>query len=277
MGIASYKHSLGLDPSGQLSAHFPSYPKTGNTWLRLMLGKYIQLKFNLRNLPLLEGDDTEAKLFAPHYLPRMTVSHGPLTWRTQTADDLTDDNTTRPYCYGPSILIVRHPLDAILSNYMHVHHQAGSNDGAPKAYVDFLRDPVFGLQKSIRFHNLWAPFVARGSTHMVRYEDLKRDAADQLTRLLKYLRIDPDPKLILRAVDFASFDNMRAIEDSGKAPKYRSSGFPIFATGDRANPNARHVRDGKVGGYGAHLSADDAALFVATINRELDPVFGYSQ
>lgn len=266
MGLASLKHSLGLDPAGQLSAHFPSYPKTGNTWVRLMLGKYLQLKFGLPELPLLEGDDGEAATFAPHYLPRMTVSHGPLTWDTQTAGDLTDANTTQPYRYGPSVLIVRHPLDAILSNFM-----GAGISGAPPVFADFVRDPVFGLTKFIQFHNLWAPFVARGSTHMIRYEDLKCDATGELVRLLRYLNIEHDPITAAQAVAFASFDSMRAMESGGNAPRYKSSGLPIFAAGDR-----RHVREGKVGGYAAHLNAADISLFTAQIERDLDPVFGYA-
>ena len=69
---------------------------------------------------------------------------------------------------------------------------------------------------------------------------------------------------------------MRAMEMSDSGPTYRSSGFNIFATGDRSNPDAFHVRKGTPGSYRDELSPEDVREFAGIIRERLPDFYGYS-
>lgn len=251
----------------------PSYPKTGNTWLRMLLGRYLQRLENLPFLPLLEGTDEERRSIGW----TIKFSHGPLLWDTQTAVELTDANVCQPYLHDKVMLIVRHPLDALLSHFMHVHNQAGQHDAnsLPATFDAFIRHPVWGVSKYLAYYNLWAARMPNPRISIVRYEDMHESPQDTVRRLLDFLKVSIRDDLVTDAISFASFDNMRSMEEK-QPPTYRSSGFKIFSTGDRANPNAFHVRSGKIGGYRDHLSADQQTEHELTV-QQLSPVYGYSR
>ncbi len=157
---------------------------------------------------------------------------------------------------------------------MHNKYQAGTE---PKSHIanfaDLVNDPVMGLDKFIRFHNLW---VAKPMLLIIWYKDLRANTEQEIMRLLKFIDGPLDRAALKKAVQFSSFDNMKSLELNDNAPRYKSSGFKIFSTGDRQNPNAYHLRQGLVGGYADHLTAEQSALFVDRIRRQLSPVYGYS-
>ena len=45
---------------------FISYPKTGSTWLRLLLGRYFQLLWSLDDVFLLEGTEHHVTIMLIH-------------------------------------------------------------------------------------------------------------------------------------------------------------------------------------------------------------------
>lgn len=252
-----------------------SFPKTGSTWLRVLLGRYFQLLWSLDELVLLEETEAEKAIFAAHQVPAIGVSHGALEWSQQTANDLTYASVVEPYADIPVIVLTRHPLDTLLSLYMQRKYRSATQAGTQIGSLsEFIGDPVMGLDKFIRLHNLW---IGKPSLLIVRYEDLRADTAEQILRLLNFVGAPIDNAALSKAVEFASFNNMKSMEQSDKAPHYKSSGFNIFATGDRTNPNAYHVREGRIGGYRDHLTAWETANFVDRITRELSPAYGYAR
>jgi len=82
--------------------------------------------------------------------------------------------------------------------------------------------------------------------------------------------------LISQSVEFASFENMRNLEAAGESIKYKSSNATVFATGDRQNPEAFHLRKGKVGGYRDYLSPEKAEAYLSRIQQELSVWYGYN-
>jgi hypothetical protein len=61
---------------------------------------------------------------------------------------------------------------------------------------------------------------------MVRYEDLKADAAHQLRRILDFLELPVDVATVDRAAAASSFENMRDMERREKAA---ANSGPVFA------------------------------------------------
>jgi hypothetical protein len=69
---------------------------------------------------------------------------------------------------------------------------------------------------------------------------------------------------------------MKKIEKSGDVPKFRSSGYSIFGAADRSDPDAFHVRRGKVGGFRDYLTEQEVDRLLASIDWQLPEFFGYS-
>ena len=257
-------------------AFFVGYPKTGNTWFRFLIGKYLQLYCGTDDMPLFDSSDALGRCERTRVGPSMQFTHKPLEWGRQKAADLTYDTVVRPFRGKSVVLICRYPLDALVSSWFQFkYRRKATYDGD---LVTFIRDPVLGMEKLLAFYNLWAegkntlPRVMR-----IRYEDLSRDTAGQLKGVLEFLGIAIDPGLVNDAVRFSSFSNMKKLEASGNAPKYRSSGLDVFATGDKGNPDAYHVRRGLIGGYREYLSEDARVEFETRVARNLHGWYGYDR
>lgn len=254
-----------------------SYPKSGNTWARFLLGNYFQMMIGGDKPFLFDGSEEESQQLRASGLPSINATHGPLSWETQTASDLTYANAVAPYIDRMPILMVRFPMDIMLSHFMHHHHQKGHRDR--KRFENlrhFIDDHVFGLDKLLHFYNLWAEVIDDGAI-LIRYEDLKARPFDVSKTLLDQLDVDLDEETLERSIERSSFENMKKMELSGDVPVYRSSNLPIFATGDRENPNALHVRSGTAFEYRDHLSSSACRVYEDRILDELSPVFGYQQ
>ncbi|MBR1236304.1 sulfotransferase domain-containing protein [Bradyrhizobium sp. AUGA SZCCT0182] len=252
------------------------FPKVGNTWLRMSLGKYVQLEVGSEKVFLMDAGefDTLRSMNSPLI---GLFSHWPLEWETQTAKDLTTANIFKEAGEMRVLLLVRHPLDALVSLYMQNKHR---NPGNPYrgSLIQMVDDPVLGLQKYITFYNLWAGRLNDPQqVHLWRYEDARTNAVAELNALLVFLGVDPNAASVAEAVKYGSFENMKSMEMRGDEPKYASSGFSAFATGDRSNNDALHVREGKVGSYLKHFSADELQRLYRIIDNELDDRFGYRE
>lgn len=252
------------------------YPKTGNTWLRFMLGSYLRVAHGLAETPLFDEFDALGRAVRYGSLPGIAVTHHPLVWHEQTADDLSRANVVDPFRAKTVVLIVRHPLDALVSAW----HQARNREQPPYdgTVADFIDDDVYGYEKLARFYSIWRGAHDEGvPVSLVRYEDMRSDAGRELRRVLAVLGVRrPDEHAVAAAVADASFESMQRLELSGAQPRYASSGFAVFATGDPSNPNALHVRRGEVGGYRTEVGEDVIARYAQRIEDDFGSWFEYS-
>jgi len=254
--------------------YFVGYPKTGNTWVRYMLGQYVQLTCELPELPLFDATDRLGRCESFCVGPAMQFTHRPLLWRNQLTSDLNHRNVVHPFKDKRVVLLIRHPLDTLVSHWMQRKYQRVK--GYDGALLEFLDDQVWGLEKYFRFYSLW--FQNREHVRdflLLRYEDLHAEPQKVFARLLDHLNIPLHEGRLVKAVTDANFESMKRIELAGAAPRYRSSGLKIFATGNRDNPDAFHVRRGKVDGFRDYLEAADIRRLMDVINQRLPPFFGY--
>ena len=251
------------------------YPKVGNTWLRVTLGRYIQSRYNLPTTPLMDLAEIP-ELRSRGVATTGNFTHSPLVWEGQTSRDLNFDNVVEPFSKQRVLLLCRHPLDTLVSLYMHQKHMNPSNS-YEGSIVDLVDDPVFGLEKYIRFYNLWHDHMARvKNVQLWRFEDAKTNPAQALDAVLRYLGETPVKADVDEAIAFGSFENMRSLETRAEPLRYQSSGLAIFASGDRENPDARHVRRGEVGGWRDEIPVTEHQRYLELIDRKLEPFFGYS-
>jgi len=255
--------------------YFVGYPKTGNTWTRFLVGRYVQRVCGLKEPPLFDGYDRWGRCQRACVGPGMYFTHSPLRWDVQTAADLDRAGVVSPFDGRPVVLIVRYPLDVLVSAWMQERHRrVPPYEGDLSAFV---ADPVFGIEKLLAFHRIWGAERDRpDGLHLLRYEDLRADAVAGLRDVLSFVGIPVESEAVTAAAAESSFERMRELEESGAAPRYQTSGQSVFATGDRMNPEAFHLRSGVVGGYARHLADSEADALERRISSEMPSWYGYA-
>jgi hypothetical protein len=180
-----------------------SYLRSGSTWARFLFGNLTQeeaITFaNVNRLVPLIYDFPDRILRG---LPRLLKSHE---------------------CFDPRyprvIHIVRDPRDVAVSFYYYnIKVGVLPDDYSIDEFVDrFLTARIVGYADRLgswEDHTLsWLRLrEGRPGYRRVRYEDLLSDAAGELTRLAPFLKINPDPETIGRAVTLSSAGHMRSLE-----------------------------------------------------------------
>lgn len=263
-----------------------SYPKSGNTWVRLLLSNFLadrESDINKRPgmagvasargpfdaLTMLDsGDLTDDEIcrLRPQIHRAVARRSGDLPllqrmWKTH--DAWTVDRDGVPMMADAdtgsiAILVVRDPRDVVASL---AHHQACSRDDA----ITLMADPHAALSSSDRAQAFqlrqrlltWGDFNASWldqstiSCHVVRYEELHDAAEDTLAAMLSFLDIDADETRIRRAIEHTSFARLQAQE-------HRSG----FAEAPHHLAGGGFFRRGAVGGWRDELTAAQVARVV---------------
>ena len=248
-----------------------SFPQSGRTWLRAMLTRFYQTRYGIAEMRLL-GLKNLSRLNAQ--VPKVFFTHD------HYIRDYTGHRDSKIDFGGKKlVLLVRDPRDVAVSSYHSLRYRPnptrrGMNlieaDGAeaPAAF-DYMR---FRANWAIDFMNSWQGELEReGQRLLVRYEDLRAAPAVELERVLTFLDAAPTAAEVEDAVEFASFDNMRKLEERAAF----GSADRRIVPGEAGNPESFKVRRGKVGGYRDYLSEAEAAELDGLVARRLSSVFGY--
>jgi len=279
-------------PAGKID-WLASYPKSGNTWMRMMLANYFS-----------ETDE-------PHDINKPGVTNGIASSRRRFdeflgigSSDLTEDEVTalQPHVYrlmaargserqwikvhdaqmrlgdgrwlfppdvsGVVIYLLRNPLDVAVSFAFHEGHGDMARAAAR------LCDPEGALSsaKSMQlrqFMGTWSRHVESWIDQVeipvlaIRYEDMLIDAGRELRRVIAFARprIAIDAARIEHAVAHARFENLQAAEDVRRFHE--------------APPQAeRFFRKGRAGDWRDHLSPAQVMQLVGA-NRKMMERFGY--
>lgn len=252
------------------------YPRSGNTWTKFLLGSYLKELYALGEMPLFSDFDFWGRCLVIGNRHRIDKSHGDLNWSSLQEDQITYKKFIKPYEKKSVILLTRYPLDSLVSNWVFYRNISFKFQGE---LTEFLEHPLHSLTKWIKYHNLWAE--AKQSTlnniELLRYEDLRAKPKQEFIRMLDFLGIQVNLKKVEAALNYASIENMRRMQQSGNSPKNRRTGKAVIAVRDPKNPESRHVRRGIVGGYRDYLEPSVAKAYEARIALELSDWFGYSQ
>jgi len=243
-----------------------SFPKSGRTWVRVMLSRLCQIEWGLPEKALLEFDNLHNK--HPE-IPRVLFTHD--VDSTMPAAQMIADKSR--YLGRPVVLLARHPADVAISRYFHLKHR--SRDLVRRRLAElpigeFVWSDLGGLPAIVVFLNHWAAAArAHAGITIQRYEDFKSKPDAALARMARRLGIPAAPAAVADAVEFASFQNLKKKEAEGFFDNHR------LRPGKAAEANSFKVRSGKAGAWKEHFETTDTARIADYIARHLDPVFGY--
>ncbi|MDB9315955.1 sulfotransferase domain-containing protein [Spirulina sp. CS-785/01] len=227
----------------------------GRTWLRLLIGRVLQNHYQIA-APDLNLSDLYSFSENNPYIPKIKANHERY-------------NLSNNYKNKKVILLVRDPRDALVSRYM----QFEKNRDKYSNLSDYIQNAPTLKNDYIKPYNSFAEYQKNSENlTFIRYEDLRQDTAKELKKVITFLGLSTSDEIINEAVEYASFQNMRKIEIQG-SEEVRNGVLQMKTTN---NPEGYKVRKGKVGGYRDYLDADAIEFLEATINQELDPIYGYN-
>jgi hypothetical protein len=221
-----------------------SYPRSGNTWARFLLGNLID-QDNPVTFSNIESRIPEIYFNRDRVLqqlprPRMLKSH----------------ECFQPH-YPRVIYIVRDPRDVVVSFYHHNVKARNIPDDYPMAsfvprFIAGEFDRRFGSWRDNVMS--WAA-VREGNPGflMLRYEDLKRDTASALANVVAFLnrcslrKIDSNLEALQRTIELSSPEKMRALEKE-------EAGRWVLTKGTRSDKP--FVRSATSGGWKSQLAPE---------------------
>lgn len=248
--------------------HVVSYPKCGRTWLRYALGVILCEHFGITIANDAELLEINRLSRIDARVPSIRFSHDDNP-HLKRLDQL--GRNKHAYRSRDVILLVRDPRDVVVSSF-HQHTRRAPVFGDPGfegSLDEFIRHPVFGIRVIVEFLNIWASArdIPR-SFLLLRYEDMQETLERELRRVLSFIGIHVENRLVKAGAVAASFERMQELEHSD------ALGAGRLRPSDPSDPNSFKVRRGEVGGFRDELSASDVE-YVDTEMARLDPFFGY--
>lgn len=255
-----------------------SYPKSGNTWLRVFLANYLldrKTPMPINEVHRIGMGDAVEKAYrmvaaGPFDVtdPRQAVALRPKVLRRVVANgaqvNFLKTHNCRSKAFGvelipapltrSAIYILRNPLDMVLS---YARHYGDTPEAAATAIGRADNTIAGGAGAVPQFLGSWSDHV-RGWTRcrdfpvlVLRYEDMVADPEAAFARALEHIGVPPDADRLARAVRFSSFDELKRQEETSGFVERPAQGGPFFGVGQAgvwreklaAEVAARIVRD----------------------------------
>jgi hypothetical protein len=238
-----------------------SFPKSGRTWLRMLIGRALCQRYGLPEARILETFELTR---LAGLLPTVFTHDG--TSNSEGRHLARLDRTKAGYRGKKVLLLCRDPRDTAISCFFEATKRKRVYDGT---LSEFLRDPRYGIEKIVAFYESWEG--ARGVPEallVVSYEELHADPGKVLRETLAFLGAGDVPeRIVADAVDYGRFDNMRRLEQAGGV-----GAGTRMRPGDSADASSFKTRKGKVGGFAETLSPEDLAFVNGVMVRTPCPL-----
>lgn len=256
------------------------HPKSGNTWLKVMISRLYQLRYDLPESKLINTDEFARKI--PE-IPRLAATNGVYSYESEVGKLLALDAADNPLRHKPVLFLARNPIDIAVSWYHQFtkrqsrakqelinHSIAHPIDRRTVQMWDFVRHSDIGLPFLIEYQNSWARNIAALPQGMlVKYEELRAEPVTTLHRIVQHMGADFSEQEVREAVEWGSFDNLQKLETSGT---FSQGGMKLV---NRNDPSTYKVRRGKVGGYRDDFEPAQVAELEALVRDNILPELGY--
>ncbi|MCM3719147.1 sulfotransferase domain-containing protein [Fictibacillus phosphorivorans] len=225
-----------------------AYPKSGNNFLLFLLGMLLYRKkmdwSNKASMVQNIVGDIVPNLPSPR-----------LVWSHEGYDPQ----------YPKVIFLVRDPRDVVISYYFHLIKYYYKGDKSKLSFDTFFNrfmDGKYGPGQWNSYVEGWIDNQKniKNGLLLVRYEDLLKDTGKEVERILEFLELKRSQKEIEDAIQWASFDNMRALEQKQK----------MYLNGTKnVDEKMPFVRSGKVNGWKSFLSDEQQKRMEKEFNKAL--------
>ncbi len=252
--------------------YLASYPKSGNTWLRIFLANYLAdldkpVAINKLEWLGMTGGDLRADIW--EHVTGQKLEDIPETDVPQHFRAVAEVLASRPgitpvkthHALGKvhghwtvpmelaagAVYVVRDPRDVAIS---YAHHYGMSIDEA----IEAMADPNCKIMKGGVYHftSSWSAHVASwldAGAFLLIYEKLRKNPEYHFARMVKYLGDKPNKRRIRKAVRFSQFDILQKQEQDA-----------TFI--EQSSHNDNFFRAGKAGGWKETLSSEQARRIV---------------
>jgi hypothetical protein len=219
-----------------------SYPKSGNTWVRFLIGNYISKeRINFTNAHLIIPDIH----FNPEQINKINTQ----------VRFIKSHLEYKPY-FKKTIYIVRDGRDVAVSNYFYSRRTGSINKDY--SFHDFLVN--YFIPGKLDFGDWgqhvqsWLTKKERTNLLIVKYEDILNNPQIALENMLAFCDLPIDIEKIEIAVGNSSFEEM--LQDEIKHDK------EINALVSYTDKSLRFVREGKSGNWEQIFSEKDLSVFM---------------
>lgn len=235
-----------------------SYPKSGNTWLRVFLANYLQAKPEPVSINALQSTNVVDRELFDEYLgfdssdltanqvdhyrasvyARMVARQpSPVFLKTHAAFARTSDGQAifRPPETAGAIYLARHPMDVCVSL---AHHSGHSID---ETIATMAMPPTVSETNELlpEHATSWSDHVLGWLDQtdcpvlVVRYEDLIAAPLEAFSRILSVANVPVEAAQLAKAVDFSRFERLQA-EEVSRGFEERSPAASSFFRAGRA-------------------------------------------
>ena len=225
-----------------------SYPKSGRTWLRALIGKYLSLKYDLPEDSIL----STKMITSESSLPKVSFTHDGAGMSDKAKlEKLSGDK--QAYANKKVILMGRDIKDTLVSAYFQATKRVNTFDGT---ISEFIASEEFGAERILGFYDIWSQNQHTPESFLfIRYEDMHQDPRGILGKVLEFIgEVNPAENLLDQSIEYCSFNNLKKLETQNKFKK------GILKPANTEDPESFKVRKGKIGGYTEYLSAEDVAF-----------------
>ncbi|WP_255348283.1 sulfotransferase domain-containing protein [Halothece sp. PCC 7418] len=208
-----------------------SYPKSGNTWVRYLIGNYISNnQCNLTNHNLLVPDIHTQKNWDKIKRPRCIKSHKPFTNQ-----------------YKKVIYLVRDGRSVAVSYYFHcLKFNQISQNMSFQEYLERFNDG------SLDSYSTWSNHVfswldnAPEDFLLVRYEDLKADTSQEFSRILSFMKFPLQEEKLKQAIEASRMTNMKKVWNPENYSNLAEYNPHLAEALSKSSKDISFVRQGKV-------------------------------
>lgn len=242
-----------------------SIPKSGTTYLRLFLTNYLKIYFDDIEEPITYRKMT--KMFPNLRENLLNINN---SYEYQQPDSVIGNTpykdliwghsiTAMELCEGKTVYLYRNPLDTIISQfYFYWKYREGRENlyDSPREVIDIVLNEIY-----IKSYNFIAALSKKHNNFLrISYESMMMDPINIFNVILNWLHFPFDHNKCKKAIEFASFKNVRKEEEENG---------PIGPIPTPSQYKGKFTRSGKIGQWKNYFTEEDILKVENILNESM--------
>lgn len=202
-----------------------SYPKSGRTWLRVMLVRYYMYIYDL-NVPWKQVTELQYLNLLNREIPKWGVYHFGDPQFVESDRVMIDAKAIK----GKKVVfLVRDPFDVTKSFYRQYWFRNGKDNHLGTSLSndrkEFMTGSRGGINSVVNYHKAINEYVSsHDNAIVVSYEGLLELGKVEFARILSFLGLTILPNIINKVYEDCSRENLKRLEEEGRLDDYHFGG-----------------------------------------------------